>query len=79
LLLRTQPPSRDAWSTGDRQPVAFELPIDGGAWHLSGDTSTDGRIGEEWDKPDKEEGKRRYAQRACDASEQLGHRIAPQR
>jgi hypothetical protein len=55
------------------------LPIDGEAWHLSGDTSTDGRIGEEWDKPDKEEGKRRYAQRACDASEQLGHRIAPQR
>jgi hypothetical protein len=55
------------------------LPIDGEARRLSGDTSTDGRIGEEWDKPDKEEGKRRYAQRACDASEQIGHRIAPQR
>jgi len=69
LLLCAQPASRDAWSTGDRQPVAFELPIDGETWRLSGDASTDSRIGEEWDKPDKEQGKRRYAQRACDASE----------
>jgi len=45
------------------------LPIDGETWRLSGDASTDSRIGEEWDKPDKEQGKRRYAQRACDASE----------
>jgi hypothetical protein len=79
LLLCAQPTSRDVWDIGDRQAVAFELPIDGETWRLSGDASTSGRIGEEWDKPDKEHGKRRYSQRACDANEQLGHWIAPQR
>jgi hypothetical protein len=55
------------------------LPIDGETWRLSGNASANGRIREEWDKPDKEQGKRRYSQRACDANEHLGHRIAPQR
>jgi hypothetical protein len=59
--------------------IRLESPIDREAWCLSGDAGANGWIAEEREEPHKEQGKRRYSQRACDANEQIGHRIAPQR
>ncbi len=68
---------RDRSNAGGGQPIALEFPVDREARRLGGESGADDRIGKERNDAHEEQRKRRYSQRACDANEQLGHRIAP--
>jgi hypothetical protein len=72
-----QPASRhDRSNAGGGQPIALEFPVDREARRL-GESGADERIGKERYDAHEEQSKRRYSQGACEANEQLGHRIAP--